>query len=140
MLNPTNPAGRPVLADFSAYIRVSLFDDLCRIMTETCGAKPVMDFSRCSLEPGWNLKFKKSGKSLCTVYPREGFFTVMVVVARKEKPQVEAFLPRLTDTVRQIYRSTKEGNGQRWLMIDIEDDASVYGDVLRLIQIRSQTK
>ena len=49
--------------------------------------------------PGWNIKFKKSGKGLRTLYPREG-------------------------------------NGQRWLMIDLEDKDTLYNDIFRLIEIR----
>ena len=30
-----------------------------------------------SLEKGWNVKFKKAGRALCTLYPQEQFFHVM---------------------------------------------------------------
>ncbi|WP_423245054.1 DUF3788 family protein [Heliorestis acidaminivorans] len=26
-----------------------------------------MTYSKCSAQPGWNVKYKKSGKSLCTL-------------------------------------------------------------------------
>ena len=42
--------------------------------------------------------------------------------------------------IQEIYRQTKEGNGQRWTMIDLEDTGSLYDDVLRFIEIRSQRK
>ncbi|ENY8421311.1 DUF3788 family protein [Clostridioides difficile] len=32
-------------------------------------------FSSCSWEFGWNIKFKKPRKNLCTVYPKENYFT-----------------------------------------------------------------
>ena len=38
--------------------------------------------------------------------------------------------------MREIYEQTQEGNGQKWLMIDLEDRDSMYQDVLRLIKIR----
>ncbi|MCX4339565.1 MAG: DUF3788 family protein [Lachnospiraceae bacterium] len=44
-----------------------------------------IEFSSCSWENGWNVKFKKSGKSLSTVYPRDGYFTVLVVIGEKQK-------------------------------------------------------
>ena len=88
------------------------------------------------MEPGWNVKFKKSGRSLCTIYPRETYFTVMAVVGRREKEAVEAMLPDCAPRLRDLYARTAEGNGQRWLMIDLEDRDEVYRDVLRLIEIR----
>ena len=60
------------------------------------------------MEPGWNIKFKKSGKTLCTIYPRELYFIVMIVVVRKEKEAVEAILPECTSRMQEIYHETKE--------------------------------
>ena len=54
--------------------------------------KPNLEFSKCSWEPGWNVKFKKSGKTLCTVYPRENYFTVIVVIGKKEKEKKKGFI------------------------------------------------
>jgi len=86
------------------------------------------------------MKFKKSGKNLCAIYPEENFFRILVVVGNKEKEQVEAILPGLFSEIQNIYHQTEEGNGQRWLMIGLEDDGVVYRDVLRLIDIRRKSK
>ena len=85
---------------------------------------------------GLERQIQKAGKSLCTIYLREGYFTAMVVVGRKEKPCVEEILPECTADLRLLYDRTREVNGQRWLMIDLEDEGNLYRDVLRLIQIR----
>ena len=95
-----------------------------------------IEFSACSWEHGWNIKFKKAGKTLCTIYPRENHVTVLVVVGSKEKEAVEAMLPGCTAALQELYHRTQEGNGQRWLMIDLEDRDSVYDDLLRMIGIR----
>lgn len=60
----------------------------------------------------------------------------MIVVGEKEKMPVEAVLLELSPYLRGIYAQTKEGNGQKWLMIDLEDEGDVYRDAMRLIQIR----
>ena len=126
----------PTLEEIGAYIQNSVFQDFCSEIKETYKCSEKIEYS-CSMEPGWNVKFKKSGKSLCTIYPRESFFTAMVVIGRKEKESVEELLPACTSRLQEIYKETKEGNGQRWLMIDLEDKDSMYHDVLRLIKIRS---
>lgn len=33
----------------------------------------------------WNIKFKKGSISLCTIYPRENYFTILIVICKKEK-------------------------------------------------------
>lgn len=63
----------------------------------------------------------------------------MIVVGTKEKALVEAMLPECMVELADIYRQTKEGNGQRWLMIDLEDKNDLYNDVWRLIQIRRKS-
>ena len=127
----------PTLEEIGAYIQNSVFQDFCSEIKETYKCSEKIEYSCCSMEPGRNVKFKKSGKSLCTIYPRESFFTAMVVIGRKEKESVEELLPACTSRLQEIYKETKEGNGQRWLMIDLEDKDSMYHDVLRLIKIRS---
>lgn len=127
----------PTLDEVGAYIQNPVFQEFCTKIKETYKCSEKIEYSCCSMEPGWNVKFKKYGKSLCTIYPRESYFTVMVVVGRKEKDSVEEILPACTSRLREIYEETAEGNGQRWLMIDLEDTDSMYQDVLRLIKIRS---
>ena len=127
---------RPELGELCEYVKNPLFARFCSELKETYHCAESIEYSACSLEKGWNVKFKKSGRSLCTVYLREDYFTVLVVVGKKVKPRVEEILPECTEDLRRIYDQTREGNGQRWLMIDLEDEGALYRDVLRLIQIR----
>lgn len=96
-----------------------------------------IEFSSCSWERGWNIKFKKSGKTLCTIYPRETYFTAMLVVGKKEKEPFEAMLSECSKELGEIYRQTKEGNGQKWLMLDLQDKGGLYRDALRLAALRA---
>ena len=79
-----------------------------------CSGK--IEYSACSWEKGWNIKFRKAGRTLCTIYPKEGYFRVMVVIGTKEKEAVQAELADYTAELREIY--------------------GLYRDVLRLIEIR----
>lgn len=128
----------PTLDEIGAYVQNPVFLKFCSEIIETYKCTPKIEYSCCSMEPGWNIKFKKSGKSLCTIYPRESYFTAMIVVGKKEKNAVLAILPECAERLQEIYDQTHEGNGQKWLMIDLEDLDSIYRDVLRLIKIRSK--
>lgn len=126
----------PTLEEIGEAVRNPVFMEFCAEIKWTYQCVEKIEFSRCSLEPGWNVKFRKAGKTLCTIYPKEGYFTVMVVVGQKERAAVEAALPECTVELRGLYRQTKEGNGQRWLMIGLEDRGELYRDCLRLVEIR----
>ena len=130
----------PSLGEIGAYIGFPLFDTFCQYMDTEYKAIRKIEYSKDVWARGWNVKFKKSGKSLCVVYPKDGYFTVLVVVGNKEKEYVENQLPHLSEEIQELYQNTKEGNGQRWLMIDAHSDDCVYGDVLQLIHIRRISK
>ncbi len=61
---------------------------------------------------------------------------MLVVVGQKEKSAVESILHECTPELREIYRQTEAGNGQKWLMIDVENRKNIYADIFRLLDIR----
>lgn len=140
MINIQDRNVTPSLGEIAEYIRNPLFQNLCAQMDSSYNASSRIEFSGCGWKPGWNVKFKKSGRTLCTVYPQENYFTVLVVVGSRECEIVEHMLPDMCSQIQEIYAQTKEGMGQRWLMIDLEDDGSVYENVLTLIGIRGDKK
>lgn len=136
MIDLQDKSIRPTLEEIGEYVRNPVFMLLCSEIKDTYQCSEKIEYSSCSLEKGWNVKLKKAGRALCTIYPRENYFTVMVVVGKKEKASVEKILPECTVELQDIYDQTQEGNGQRWLMIDLENKDDLYHDVLRLIWIR----
>lgn len=130
----------PTLDEIGEYVGNPVFRRFCFEIKERYKVREKIEFSSCSWEKGWNIKFKKSGKSLCVVYPREQYFTVLVVVGPKEKESVKAILSTCSAELQDIYSQTQEGNGQKWLMIDLVDEGDTYRDVLRLVEIRRNMK
>lgn len=99
--------------------------------------EPRMEHSQCSMQAGWNIKYKKSGKSLCTLYPMQGFFIALVVIGSHEITEAELLMPLCTGYVQTLFKNTKTGNGQKWLMIEVRDKETME-DVFRLINIRKR--
>ncbi len=139
MINIQNKGYHPTLLEISECIHNPVFSQFCNDIKDQYKCNEKIEFSSCTWEFGWNVKFRKSGKSLCTIYPREGYFTVLAVIGQKEKEAVENILNECTSKLRDIYHQTKTGNGQKWLMIDLEDKGKMYLDVLRLIEIRKRS-
>lgn len=73
-----------------------------------------MEYSRCSMQAGWNIKYKKGGKSLCTLYPMQGYFIALVVVGSHELMEAEFLMPQCSDYVQTVFKNTKTGNGQKY--------------------------
>lgn len=135
-----SPLSKPTIEDVSNQIQNDLFQSLIDTMIKLYKVQVCIEYSKCSWERGWNVKLKKGGKTLCTIYPRERFFTVLIVIGRKEKECMEKLLSSFHPRIQSIYRESEEGNEQRWLMIDIEDEDGVYQDIIRLCQLRFDCK
>lgn len=118
-----------------------LWDELQSYLEETYHIPLKMAYSKCSAQPGWNVKYQKSGKSLCTMYPMEDFFLVLVVIGAKEETETEAAmtLGQFTPYLQELYQRTAFSCGGRWLMIKVSD-SEVLEDVKRLIAIRVKPK
>ena len=59
---------KPSMEEMDRYADSPLWLELRQYLKDAYGAEPRTEYSRCGLEQGWNLKFKKGSKSLATVY------------------------------------------------------------------------
>jgi len=91
------------------------------------------------MQPGWNVKYQKSGGSLCTLYPMKGYFIALVVIGNKESFEAELTLPLLSSYTQSLYQNTAFSPGGRWLMIEVTEPA-ILDDVIRLVRIRAKSK
>ena len=132
----TDKTRKPDMSEICDYIDNPLFMELCCHLTSEYGALYSIDYSGDSNLAGWNLRYYKSGRTLCRMYPRRGYFSVLVVIGRREAERVAELLSGMSDEMREIYENTKEGMGQRWLIYDLHEDCALYNDTKTLINIR----
>lgn len=125
----------PALEDIRALVALPLWDDLCGFLHTTWHAAPKLEFSKCSLAFGWNVKYRKGGRALCTLYPAPGAFTCMVSIGQRETSQAELLLPRCTPYVQALYTSSRPSRMGRWLMIGVTS-AAILEDVKQLLLLR----
>lgn len=140
MIDLQNMDHMPDIGEIDAYIGNSLFKQFYEYILTEYKDLCKIEYSKDTWARGWNIKFRKAGKSLCVIYPKEKYFTVLVVIGRKEREDAEELLPEFSDEMQSIYHKTKEGNGQRWLMIDLKSKDRLYQDTLRLIRIRRESR
>ena len=84
---------QPTEAELRDFVETELFADLHNHVCEKYKVKPKMAYSNCAMDNniwrGWNIKYQKSGKSLCTIYPQQGYFLVLVPGKSFEVKNVE---------------------------------------------------
>ena len=126
---------KPSVEELDQYADNPLWPELRQYLKDAYGAEPRMDYSRCGLEPGWNVKFKKGSKALATVYLRPGYVTAMVSVAPKDEDAAEGVLLTCTEYTRTLYRNTASSKMGRRLMIDLTSP-EVLEDLKALLALR----
>jgi hypothetical protein len=130
---------QPSLQEIERFIASPLWNGLCSWTESTYTIVPKAEHSTCSGAPGWNVKYKKGGRALCTLYPDRGQFTALVTVGTKEAAEAELLLPTCTDYIRELFARAQSLNGGRWLMIRVTDE-QVLEDVKKLIRLRVAPK
>jgi len=130
---------QPSLNDIEKFINNGLWQELNTALQTAYKVSPQLSYSKCSAQPGWNIKYKKGGKSLCTLYPMDGFFVALVTIGNKETNEVEQTLESYSEYTRELYRRTAFSCGGRWLMMFVTDKA-VLDDVINMVNIRVKAK
>ena len=60
----------------------------------------------------------------------------MIVIGQKEKEDFNIELPDFDCEIQKIYSETKEGNGQKWLTINITENNKIYEDIKAILKIK----
>jgi hypothetical protein len=81
------------------------------------------------------LKFRRGGKTLITLYIREGFFKAVVILGKKERTKFEENLTGFSDAIRKIYDDTHTYHDGKWLGIDVYD-TDLIDDIMKLLHIK----
>lgn len=108
----------PTPEQIAGFIGIPEWSALQQHLVETYRSQPKYAYSSCSMEPGWNVKFQKGGRSLCTLYPKAGWFLALVVLSGLALGEAEALAPTFSAPVtEQLARPLF--NGQQWLMLEV---------------------
>lgn len=135
----TDSSQKPTLETIGVYVNNPLWEQLCEHLKEHYQSTHILEYSGCSMQPGWNVKYKKRGRALCTLYPTKGYYTALVVIGERERVETEFALPFFTEYIRELYHNSKVGMGQRWLMIAVTDH-EILKDVIQCIALRNGSK
>lgn len=81
------------------------------------------------------LKYRRGGKTLVTIYIREDFFKVCVVLGRAEREKFEQARDTFSECMKRIYDGTETLHDGKWLGVDVRDETPV-DDIIRLLQLK----
>ena len=81
------------------------------------------------------LKYQRGGKTLVTLYLREGYFEVNVVFGKGDMGKFVQQRDEFSPEIRELYDSIEICHGQKWLFIEVRDDSPLE-DIFKLLLIK----
>lgn len=112
-----------------------MWQDINIFIQDKFKSSPRIAFSKCSGKPGWNVKYQKSGKSVCTLYPEKDGFVILIVVTKELATVIESMNSEFDLKIMQLIKSTKLFNNTLWLMIQVDSEA-IAKDVKKLLLLK----
>ena len=112
-----------------------LWEELTRFISENYPIPGEWNFGGKNY--GWNIWYRKSGKTLVTLYPQQEGFMAQIVLG---KDQVEQALNlRLGKNVGTVLKETPQLHDGRWLFIKVKTAKDVQ-DIQQLLQVKRRPK
>jgi hypothetical protein len=81
------------------------------------------------------LKFRRSGKTVLTIYIRPDRYDLMLIFGKAEREKFEEQRNTFSSVIQSIYDSSKTYYDGKWMMFPVEN-AEMFDEVKKLIQIK----
>ncbi len=130
------PEQSPDLEEIAAFVGNGLWEKARSGLETGFHTAPRLNYSSCSMQKGWNVKYKTGGRALCTLYPMAGYFLALIVIGQREEKGTAALLESLGEGTRQLYHHTAPAMGARWLMLKIDTEEALE-DLMLLVKLRA---
>lgn len=133
-----NRSLEPSMLQIGAYVQGGAgkrWADITAYIEREFGVKPQTAYSVCSGKPGWNVKYKKSGKALCTLYPEREKYIALVVLNTNDMERFDAVKTAYSPYLNTLYEKCALFNGTKWLMISVTGD-DIQEDLKKLLHLK----
>jgi hypothetical protein len=84
---------------------------------------------------GWSLRYRRGGKTLCTLHPEEGGFTVLIVFGKKEVEQFNIHQNEFSRELVTLFQETKQLHDGKWLWIRIRN-SDLLDDIKQMLSFK----
>ena len=137
MIDKENKPSDEEIIQFIGEQAKEAWQGIIRFLGDSYGIVPETTFYGAKY--GWTIRYRKSGRTLCSLFPEEGGFTVLITLGGKEAEKALAIREELSARVREILGGTKQLHDGRWLWIRVETVSEIE-DLKTLLKIKRKPK
>ena len=136
MMDGTHTPIEREMADFIGEPAKGAWAKLRRFLRENYDIEPEMIFDK---KHGWDVRYRKSGKTLITLTPEKGAVRILIVLGRDESERALSMQNELSPKMFKLIEDAKQLHDGRWLWIRLfqTEDAE---DIEKLLPIKRKTK
>ena len=136
MTDGTHTPTEKEITDFIGEPAKEAWAELRRFLREKYDIVPEMIFGG---KHGWDLRYRKSGKTLVTLTPEKGAVRILLVLGREESEKALSMRKELTPKMYELIKDTKQLHDGRWLWIRLFHKKEAE-DVKKLLPIKRRPK
>jgi hypothetical protein len=131
---------QPTQKSIAAYLgkeAAKAWGDITAFLAENYDFTPETSFG--GKKYGWAIRYRRGGKSLCTLYPEKGAFTVLIVLGAKETGLALAALSEFSPGVAKTISGAHQYHDGLWLWLRVlkKDETA---DIKHLLQIKKKPR
>lgn len=88
---------------------------------------------------GWTIRYRKSGKTLCSLFPERGAFTALVILGKKEAEKALSMMDQFNARVRKLLDDAEQLHDGRWLWIRVRKQSDI-NSIKELLKLKRKPK
>lgn len=83
----------------------------------------------------WEYKYRRGGKTLCTLYAKEKAIGLQIIFGRDERAKAEAKREEVSAEVYRVYEEAATFHDGKWVMF-LPTDTAAISDYLKLLAVK----
>jgi len=137
LMDGTHTPGEGEIFDFIEEPgAVEAWKELKKFLQDNYDIIPEMLFDK---KHGWDLRYRKSGKTLVTLTPEKGGVRILLVLGREESAKALSMQKDLSPKMYKLIEDTKQLHDGRWLWIRMFE-AKDAEDLKKLLPLKRRPK
>ncbi len=136
MMDGTHIPLEPEMANFIGEPAQGAWVKLRKFLKENYDIEPEMMYDK---KHGWDVRYRKSGKTLITLTPEKGAIRILLVLGREESEKALSMRNELTPQMYRLIENTKQLHDGRWLWIRLFQSKDAE-DIEKLLPIKRKIK
>ena len=126
-----------------AEMTTLLGEELCNVWEELCKTiEKAYDMDQLwdndYREWIYDYKYRRGGKTLCTLYAKEQDVGVQIIFGKDERAKVEAIRGEQSEEVWQTYEDARTYHDGKWVMFHPTDTA-MFEDFMKLLRLKRRS-